>query len=53
MQVVTAGDQLYYINLFHVYKHLHVYIFYVQTLRLIYVYDRIPLNPKVVRKCLG
>ena len=32
-----------YINLFHVYKHLHVYIFYVRTLQLIYVYADIML----------
>ena len=44
---------LYYINLFNVYKHLCIYTCSNLQLHLIYVYDRIPLNPKVVHKCVG
>ena len=50
---IAALYILYYINLFNIYKHLCIYTCSNLQLHLIYVYDRIPLNPRVVHKCVG
>ena len=50
---MESGTNIIIINLFNAYKHLCIYICTNLQLQLIYVYDRIPRNPRVVHKCVG